>query len=216
MRVALALILFFGLITYLAPAMWPLTVFQVGIFSLAAFSLCRARPRFSWPLVPLSFAILCGVLQVLTGHTVYAHETKTDIVRWTTYLAVFLTGAFAFPHGVRSPLVRQGYALVRLRRLDPRHDPDLHVEWRDFWSPLFTRFVIGPILSPNLYAALIEIVLPIALYESLHRERNSLLYSAVAGVLYATLIASASRAGAICGYQRDRARYLDHVGAWSS
>jgi O-antigen ligase len=199
MRVALALILFFGLITYLVPAMWPLTVFQVGIFSLTAVSLCRVRPRFSWPLVPLSFAILCGVLQVLTGHTVYAHETKTDIVRWTTYLAVFLTGAFLF----RTDSVRRWFAKAMLwfafvvSILATIQICTSNGE--TFWSPLFTRFVIGPILSPNLYAAFIEIVLPIALYESLRRERNALLYSTIAGVLYATLIASASRAGAVLG-----------------
>lgn len=51
---------------------------------------------------------------------------------------------------------------------------------------------MGPILYRNHYAAFIEVILPIALY----RGRDSFLYGGMAAVMYASVIASGSRAGA--------------------
>jgi O-antigen ligase len=56
---------------------------------------------------------------------------------------------------------------------------------------------MGPILYRNHYAAFIEAVLPIALYLAVRRERDALLYSGMAAVMYASVIASASRAGTV-------------------
>jgi O-antigen ligase len=61
----------------------------------------------------------------------------------------------------------------------------------------YSDFLMGPILSRNHYAAFVEVVLPIALYKALRRPRGSLLYSGMAAVLFASVIASASRAGTI-------------------
>ena len=56
---------------------------------------------------------------------------------------------------------------------------------------------MGPILNRNHYAAFIEAVLPIALYRAVRREHDSLLYSGMAAAMYASVIASASRAGTV-------------------
>ena len=61
----------------------------------------------------------------------------------------------------------------------------------------YTDYVMGPILNRNHYAAFIEAVLPIALYRAVRRERDSLLYSGMAAAMYASVIASASRAGTV-------------------
>jgi O-antigen ligase len=57
--------------------------------------------------------------------------------------------------------------------------------------------LMGPILSPNHYAAFIELVLPMAIYRSVGRERESLLYAGMAAAMYASVVASASRAGLV-------------------
>lgn len=54
---------------------------------------------------------------------------------------------------------------------------------------------MGPILSRNHYAAFIEVVLPLAIYGSIRHRREALLYSVMAAVMYASVIACASRAG---------------------
>jgi O-antigen ligase len=56
---------------------------------------------------------------------------------------------------------------------------------------------MGPILYRNHYAAFVEAVLPVAVYKALGRQGPSLVYSAIAAALYASVIASASRTGSI-------------------
>jgi len=70
---------------------------------------------------------------------------------------------------------------------------------RIFWlfPTNYTGNVMGPIVYHNHYAAFIEVVLPIALYEALRREDRSPLWAAVPAAMYASVIASASRAGTI-------------------
>jgi O-antigen ligase len=55
--------------------------------------------------------------------------------------------------------------------------------------------VMGPILSPNHYAAFIEVVLPLAIYGSIRHRRQALLYAGMAAAMYTSVIVSASRAG---------------------
>jgi len=101
MYVVLAALFFFAILTLWVPAYWPVTVFQVGIFALAVsalaiFGIRRMRRADLYPLVPLSFAVAWGLLQWGTGHTAYAFDTKTAVVRWATFLAVFLAGISLF------------------------------------------------------------------------------------------------------------------------
>ncbi len=72
-------------------------------------------------------------------------------------------------------------------------------EGKVFWifPSGYTSDVMGPILYRNHYAAWIELVFPVALFEALRSRRNTLLYAGMAAAMYASVIASASRAGTI-------------------
>lgn len=202
MHILLAALFFFAILTLWVPALWPVAVFEIGICALASVAVLRARrdpPPFSWPLVPLSFGVLWGLLQLLTGRTVYAFDTGNAIVQWTVFLGVFFLGLSMFRsaavgHWFRSAMLWFGFLVSVLATLQTFTSGG-----RVFW--LFPTghndFVMGPILYHNHYAAFIEAVLPIALYEALRRERTSLLYSCMAAAMYASVIASASRAGSI-------------------
>src|ERR1700730_14884785 len=99
MHVAFAALFFFGILTLWVPGYWPVTVFQVGVFALAAIAVWRAPrapPAFSWPIIPLSLAVLWGLFQLFTGRTEYAVDTKLAILRWATFLSVFLVGISLF------------------------------------------------------------------------------------------------------------------------
>src|ERR1035441_5009445 len=90
MHVPLAALFFFAILTLWVPGYWAVSVFQAGIFALAAVAVWRARlspPAFAWPLVPLSFAVLWGLFQLFTGRTAYAFDTKLAILRWATFLS---------------------------------------------------------------------------------------------------------------------------------
>lgn len=200
MHIALVALFFFAILTIWIPGYWPVTVFQVGVFALAAIAVGRARFSFTpfpWPLVPLSFAVLWGLLQWFTGHTIYAFETKLAILKWATFLAVFLVGISLFRDAavrrwVRSAMLWFAFLLAVLAILQT-----FTSEGKVFWlfpSP-YTDYVMGPFLSRNDFAVFIEAVLPIALWRATQGERDSLLYSGMAAVMYASVLASASRAG---------------------
>ena len=202
MHVPFAALFFFAILTLWVPGYWPVTVFQVGIFVLAAIAVWRARlspPTFAWPLVPLSFAVLWGLFQWLTGRTAYAFDTRLATLRWATFLSVFLIGISLF----RDDAVRRWFRsailwfafLVAVLATVQTFTSNGKVFWL-FATP-YTDSVMGPILNRNHYAAFIEAVLPIALYLAVRRERESLRYSGMAAIMYASVIASASRAGTV-------------------
>src|SRR5438270_11732931 len=99
MHIPLAALFFLAILTLWVPAYWPTTVFQVGIFCLAAIAVWRARtspPGFTWPLIPLTYAVCWGIIQWSTGRTAYAHDTKVAILRWVSFLCVFVIGVSLF------------------------------------------------------------------------------------------------------------------------
>lgn len=189
----------FAILTLWVPGYWPVAVFQTGIFSLAAIVIWRARRSpilFAWPIVPLSFAVLWGLFQLLSTRTVYAFETKLAILRWATFLCVFLVGVSVFnDEAVRrwflDAMLRFAF-LVALLAIFQTFTSQGKVFWL-FATP-YSDNVMGPILYRNHYAAFIEAVLPVALYRAVTR-RDWLLYSGIAAVMYASVLASASRAG---------------------
>jgi hypothetical protein len=172
----------------------------VGVFALAGVTLWRSRnsvPRLPYPLFPLLAAVLLGLLQWATGNTVYAFDTQSAIVRWASFLAVFLVGFSLFrdrrmASWFRSAMLWFGSAVAVLATVQTFTSDKI------FWV-FATQYtgVMGPILNHGHYAAFVEVVLPIALYEATRRERGGLLYAGMAAVLYASVIASASRAGTV-------------------
>ncbi len=192
----------FAILTLWVSAYWPVAVFQVGIFILSGAAVWHARRvsiPFAWPFIPLSFAVLWGLFQLFTLRTVYAFETRVAILRWATLLCVFLMGVSLFrDDGLRrrfqSAMVWFAFAVAVLATVQS-FTSNGTVFWL-FATP-YTDFVMGPFLYRNHFAAFIEAVLPIAVYRAIDRERNSLLYSMMAAAMYASVIASASRAGTV-------------------
>jgi len=201
-HVLLAAICFFAILTLWVPGRWPVAVFEIGIFALASVAVVRARRGpfpFSWPLIPLSLAVLWGLAQLFAGTTVYPFETRNATVQWTACLAAFFVGLSVFRSAparrwFRSAMLWFGFLVAVVATLQ-----SLTAGGRIFWifPTEYTDYVMGPILYRNHYAAFIEVVLPLALYEALRRERSALLYSVAAAAMYASVIASASRAGTI-------------------
>ena len=192
----------FGILTLWVPDYWPVAVFEAGIFMLAAVVLWRSRkrlPGFSYPLVPLGFAVLLGLSQGLGGWTAYRFVTQAATVKWATFLAVFLIGICLFHdepvrRWFRSAILWFSFVLAVVATLQTFSSGG-----KVFWlfPSGYSEYVMGPILYHNHYAAFIAAVLPIALYQALRSEKDSLLYAAMAAAMYASVIASASRAGTI-------------------
>jgi O-antigen ligase len=200
MPVALAILFFFGILTLWIPAYWPVTVFQVGLFILTVATVWRERrslTRFNYPVVPLLFAVLWGLVQLGLHREAYAFDTKTAIVKWVTFLCVFVVGTLLF----RDPEARRGFQtamlwfslVVAVEATVQAFTGDGKIFW--IFQVPFSEHAMGPILSANHWAVFIEAVLPIALYRAFRDHRERLLYSTMAAVMYASVLASTSRMG---------------------
>jgi len=154
-HVPLAALFFFAILTLWIPGYWPVTVFQAGIFALAGHATWRARrspPPFAWPVIPLSFAVLWGILQWLTGRTAYAFETRLAILKWVTFLSVFLVGISLFRDDAvrrwfRSAMLWFGF-LVAILATVQTFTSEGKVFW--FFPTPYTDYVMGPFLSQRL------------------------------------------------------------------
>jgi O-antigen ligase len=191
-----------GILTLWIPAFWPVAVFQAAAFTLAGVVVWRSRnrlPPFPYPLAPLVVAVACGLAQCLSGHTAYLFATQTATLQWAALLAVLLIGICLFAdertcRWFRSFMLWFAFAVAVLAILQT-FTADGKVFW--LFPSGYTDYVMGPFLSRNHYAVFVEAILPVALYEALRSDRDSFLYSGIAAVLYASVVASASRTGVV-------------------
>src|SRR5579872_4247512 len=85
----------FAFLTLWIPAEWPVTVFQLSGFAVAAAVLIRPRTKsslLSYPFFALTAAVLFGCFELWTGATASNFNTKNQTVAWATLWAVFVAG----------------------------------------------------------------------------------------------------------------------------
>jgi hypothetical protein len=203
-RMALALIclLSFGILTIWVPARWPLGVFQGGAYILGAIVLLRltkpgAELRWSPVFVVPVLVVMWGLFQLSAHTTVYAWETTLALLTWTANasLAFVAVQVLADRAGLRTFLggvLYFGFALSVLSTLQM-----FTSEGSIFWifPSKYSDFVLGPFVYRNHYAAFIELTAPVALYFSFQDSSRSRLYAVMAGCMFASVVAGASRAG---------------------
>jgi O-antigen ligase len=200
---ALAGLLFLSILLAWAPQRWAVSLLETGSFALAAAWAVRLairpllRLQRSPAILPLAGAVLWGILQLSTGGSIYPRETWNALLMWTTNLAVFAVALQVFSNaGIRDRFLRAtllfGFALSVVSTLAMFTSMG-NVFW--IFPVVSERAPVGPFLSPNQYAAFIELVLPLALVRAASDARRTLLFALMAGTMYASVIASASRAG---------------------
>jgi len=194
---ALAVLLFAGILTCWAPGYWPVALVQVGAFLLLARILVEGRPvHTEFVALPVIGLAVWGACQLTAGTSAYRFETGKSVLYWSANAAVFLVAREACDSTyARNRFLRWilwfGAALGLLTVLQY-----FTSEGRVFWifSTQEAR-VLGPFLYKNQCAAFIELVFPLAVYQSLVDRRHSLVYVAMAATLFAVAIAAVSRAG---------------------
>jgi O-antigen ligase len=199
--IALALLLFFSILTLWVRERWALSLFQTAVFLLgiawAALLFFRPFPlRASFPLVPLAGAVLWGLLQLLLRTTVYRFETWNAVL-WSTAFVLFFLSLQVFSdartrHAFLLALLYFGFILSIVSVIQL-----FTSEGKVFWlfPSGYTEMVLGPFVYHNDYAAFVELLLPLAVFHALRDWRRAWLYALMAAFLFASVIASASRAG---------------------
>jgi hypothetical protein len=200
----LMLLLIFATSTVFVQEAWPLECFQIGIYALTAtYVLCgirRGREQLAGGVAPWLVYLIpaWGVVQILAHTTASTIETREAALLWGALAAVFfLTQAVARNRAARE-LILQAFvcfaAVMAVLCLTQLFTSEGYVLW--IFSTGYPD-VYATFPNHNNYAQFVEVCLPIALWWALRDGWRAWGYALVSGVLYASVIGSASRAGAI-------------------
>jgi len=200
----LLLLLAFTSATVFVREEWALASFQTGVYVLLAVWLLllgwrRAEGvKFSLTAVVVCCVPLWGLLQIAAGLTSSVAATREAVLRWGALAAVFLLAAMC---GRRREARRTflgvhlcfatALAVLCLMQLFTSRG-------RVLWSfPTGYDEVFGTFQYHNNYAQFVELALPIALWRALRDRHRSFWYAFAGGILYASVIGSASRSGTL-------------------
>jgi O-antigen ligase len=204
--VCLFLLLVFSTATVFVRDAWALQSFQIGVFALLAVYLVagigRGQEHIAGGLAPwLVYLIpLWGLIQILAHTTASSVETREAVLRWGALAGVFfLTQTVAQTRTARRNILSvflifaTGMAVLCLTQL-------FTSEGKVLWIfPTGYPDVYATFPYYNNYAQFVELALPIALWRALREGWRSWWYALAGGLLYASVIGSASRAGsALC------------------
>jgi O-antigen ligase len=198
--VILLLLISAALLTAWVPERWAVSLFQTGVFLTAAVFVIHqlSRPhriRWAFPVVTLAGAVAWCLFQLASYQTVYRWATWNTMLLWMTNLLVFFLAAQSTsPRRVLRATLYFGLGLSILATLQTFTSAG-----KVFWlfPSGYHDFVLGPFVYRTYFAVFIELILPLALAGALFDRRRPLLYAFFAGVLYASVVAAASRAGII-------------------
>jgi len=200
--VCLLFMLAFSTATVFVRDAWALQSFQIGIFALLAVYLIvgirHGLERYAGGLAPWLVYIIpvWGMVQIFAHWTASTFETREAVLRWGALAGVFFLSRVAgCTRTTRRDLLSAFLlfatvmAVLCLTQL-------FTSEGRVLWIfPTGYPDVYATFPSYNNYAQFIELALPIALWRALREGWRSWWYALAGGILYASVIGSASRAG---------------------
>ena len=190
------LLLWFGVATIWVEGRWAVSVLEAGAFALAAAVLLRFRviPG-NWAiLVPLAIAGW-GVAQIALHWTLAPGETQSAVLYWLAAACFLgLGGVIEDQEHFLTGLLGFG-AVMSVLALAQLYTSQGKILW--IVPTQFQDRVFGTFPYYNNYATFIELLLPLALWRTLRSRQHWWVYAGVASLMYGSLIASGSRAGAV-------------------
>ena len=200
----LAAILLYGVATLWVRDRWAVCGLEVAVFLCAIWSLAevalRRRPA-TFGAVPALLGCMClwGGGQVAVHATVVPAETADAVLYWLAATCLAWIGLEACSvredrHDFLKTALAVGSTICLLGLVQL-----FTSRGRVFWlfPSGYESEVIGPFVSRNNYAAMVELLLPVALLMAFRRGRWANVYLTLAAALVASVIASGSRAGTI-------------------
>jgi len=196
----LASALAFGTCTVFVRDAWAAGSFEVSVLAMlgaAALGLdWRNRPQLSGyapALLPL-----WGLLQIVTGATSSASDTRSAVVRLgalaAVYVLAFRVAEFDSARHLFLELFLWFAIVSAILCLTQLFTSGGKVLWK---FDTGYQVVYGTFPSYNNYAQFVELALPVALWRALTNPRRAWAYAMGGGALYASAIGSASRAGSV-------------------
>lgn len=168
-----------------------------GVTALAALRR-NIEIRFAWILVPLLAIVLVGLSQLALGVPRYRFPAWWAILSWTAALALVWSGLQAFSEpGATRAFRTTAIAFGTLLGFEAVLQSFSSAPYKIYGLVSMANYLpMGPFPNRDHYCALMELLLPFALWRGLGNRRMSWICFTSAGVMYASVIASGSRAGA--------------------
>jgi hypothetical protein len=195
---AVGILVMFILRLWINPSLFQSLLFLLGAAWAVAMMVRPFQLRFHSVLIPLAAAVAWGGFQLAAGYTTGRSDTRVAVLAWLgNLLACFLAMQVCESSQIRRRfldiLVYFAFVLSVVSVVQ-------YFSWdgKIFWFyETYDTAVLGPFLNRDQYAVFMEMVLPLALVKTLRGGPRSLLYAVMGAAMYASVIAGASRAGAI-------------------
>lgn len=202
---SLVLALCLATVTLWISAYWPVGLFEIFLFLIAGTALVSGRAPADgtyFPLFALSFIVLWGCFQLITGSTINRFATERATLQWMTWVAVYYIGVSTLKDESLVKLLRAGiawfgFAVAVEAILQAYLSPG---KVFGLFPTGYHDFVMGPIVYHTHFAAFMETILPIALFLALSETRESYTFLGVSAVLLTAVIVSASRGGLLISF----------------
>jgi O-Antigen ligase len=201
------LVLALATLTLWISAYWPVALFEIATFLMAGIALVLGRVPARgtyFPLLVLSFVVLWGCFQLITGLTVNRFATERATLQWMTWAAVYYIGVSTLKDDtlgkeLRNGIVWFGFAISVEAILQAYLSPG---KVYGLFPSGYRDFVMGPIVYHTHFAAFVETILPVALALALAlgEARELYPYLGISAVLLTAVVVSASRAGLLIGF----------------
>ncbi|MBK5291196.1 MAG: O-antigen ligase family protein [Acidobacteriia bacterium] len=189
-------------LTISAQGYWAVGLFQAGLFLIALTvlltgGLAAPRAALDLPSLLLSAPLLCGLLQLAVGTSEYPHATWSATLQWGALfcLALLVKNALQMAEVLHRFLsLFLGIAVVLALHVLVQPSLGTHL---GALLPFRTEDMAGPFQNRNTYASFIELAVPVAGWQGLRNRRNSWIYWMAIGIMFASVVSSASRAGSV-------------------
>ncbi len=197
----LVLLLSFSTLAIGRPERWPAALVQCGILVMGAAACWRLgrAPRVGAlkATAPLAGVAVWGLVQLAAGRAVYRYATWSAVLDWTAIACLFAVGLALFSEpGARRRFLRMALGFSMVVALMTLLAPLTGDSWKELMGAGGKDF-LGPFANRNNYAAFVELMLPVAMWRAFSDRGQSWVGACGAALLYATVIASGSRAGAV-------------------
>ena len=196
----LGLLLAAAALVAFVPSYWPVSLLQIGVFALVVWCVVQyliGNLEIRWHLVILFMigAACWGPLQVATHQTVLPFETSKASLFWAAnaafaFVAMQIFGSTSERDRFLEGAVLFGAALNVVAIVQYYTAPN-----EVYWLFPVQMPTIGPFVYKNQFAAFLELLFPVAIYRIMTNQKKSILFAIAAALMFASVVASASRSG---------------------
>jgi O-antigen ligase len=204
LRYALLAILIYSVCTVWVPGRWALSGLQAMCFIAVAVVIWRADSRGVRVTIPFVGMACWTCIQRAACWTEVRAATGDAGLYWLTAACLVWLGYQAHSRRFLLGFLVAG-STIALLGIVQLYSSGNRIFW--LFPSGYDSMVIGPFVSPNNYAAFVELLIPLALVLGLESRRPAA-YLMLAAALLAAVIASGSRAGAMLAMVECAAAFL--------